>query len=136
MQIRNGSLLSSLRTAGQKSVHNAHKVVHSGKKVAVALTRLPLVQLINEKLNSDNSITAQTAIKTVKDDRQKTTGLDTNSANFTSEVPLSAEDTLEQQQLSKELALNVPLLTGSQPFFLLPTDCCSINHPWYLATQN
>ena len=99
MQIRNGSLLSSLRAVGQRSLHNASKAVNSGKKVAGALSRSPLVQLINKQLNSSSPLPIPTSMKTVKDERQNTAELESESVGNSSE-PLTAEEQLQQEQPS------------------------------------
>lgn len=128
MQIKNGSLLSSLRAVGQRSLHNASKAVNSGKKVAGALSRSPLVQLINKQLNSSSPLPIPTSMKTVKDERQ-------NSVEDSSK-PLTAEEQLKQEQLAKELAFKRAPINWIPAAVLIATPiAAAVITPWYLATH-
>ena len=135
MQIRNGSLLSSLRAVGQRSLHNASKAVNSGKKVAGALSRSPLVQLINKQLNSSSPLPIPTSMKTVKDERQNTAELESESVGNSSE-PLTAEEQLQQEQLAKELAFKRAPINWIPAAVLIATPiAAAVITPWYLATH-
>lgn len=137
MHTRPRSLLTSLRTIGQRSIQSANKAVSTGKNLVNTLANLPLTQLINkDPSNKQHSISNGEKLITVSSNN----GSEAASNQLSKKLDLGNELTeklsAEQELLEKELAFKRAPINWIPAVVLVATPiAAAIITPWYLATH-